>query len=60
MTAAHDDSIDLHQYDPAWPARYETEVARIRAALPPETIIRAEHIGSTAVPGMLANRSWTS
>jgi GrpB-like predicted nucleotidyltransferase (UPF0157 family) len=37
-------------YDPAWPARFEVERARIAAALPHATTI--DHIGSTSVPGL--------
>lgn len=37
-------------YDPAWPARFETERARIAAALPHATAV--DHIGSTSVPGL--------
>ncbi len=48
------DEIALTNYDPAWPGRYEQELDRVAAALPIEILRRAEHIGSTAVPGMLA------
>jgi GrpB-like predicted nucleotidyltransferase (UPF0157 family) len=48
------DAIELHPYDASWPHRYEGELARIKAALPAGSIRRAEHIGSTAIPGMLA------
>lgn len=51
MTASQD-PVELHPYDPASPARYEAELARIRTTLPLATITRAAHIGSTAVPGM--------
>ena len=40
-------------YDPSWPDAYEAEIARIRAILGGE-IVRAHHIGSTAVPGLAA------
>lgn len=39
--------------DPTWPERYETERARLVAALGP-VVRRIEHIGSTAVPGLAA------
>jgi len=45
--------ITLAPYDPAWPARYERERARILAALG-GAALRVEHIGSTAVPGLAA------
>ena len=38
-------------YDPAWPARYESERARIAAALG-TAATRIAHFGSTAVPGL--------
>lgn len=40
-------------YDPTWPAAFETEAAAIRAALG-DVAVRVEHIGSTAVPGLAA------
>ncbi len=38
-------------YDPAWPARFAIERAAIRSALGAYAVA-AEHIGSTAVPGL--------
>lgn len=52
----HDDgsvSVVLSPYDPAWPARFAGLAAALRAGLgglPAEV----HHIGSTAVPGLLA------
>lgn len=46
--------IVLAEYDPAWPARYAAEAALIETALGPGMLARISHIGSTAVPGMLA------
>jgi GrpB-like predicted nucleotidyltransferase (UPF0157 family) len=45
--------LEIADYDPAWPARFEQERARIEAALGPQAL-RIEHIGSTAVPGLAA------
>jgi GrpB-like predicted nucleotidyltransferase (UPF0157 family) len=45
--------IRLAEYDPAWPPRYEEHAAAIRAALG-ATAVRIDHVGSTAVPGMVA------
>jgi len=45
--------IMLAAYDPAWAARYEREAATIRAALG-AIALRVEHVGSTAVPGLVA------
>ncbi|MBL7257823.1 GrpB family protein [Paractinoplanes lichenicola] len=45
--------ITISPYDPRWPARYDTEAAKIRNALGPRALT-VEHIGSTAVPGLPA------
>ena len=45
--------IVIHDYDPAWPALYAREEARIRAALGARALA-VEHIGSTSVPGLPA------
>lgn len=44
--------IVLVDYDPRWPAIYAEHAARIRAALGEQ--VRVEHVGSTAVPGLVA------
>jgi GrpB-like predicted nucleotidyltransferase (UPF0157 family) len=49
----HNAPIDLHDYDPAWPALFAREEARIRAALG-DAALRIEHAGSTSVPGLAA------
>ena len=49
----HDAPIHLADYDPAWPALFEREARRIRAALG-GTVVRLEHTGSTSVPGLAA------
>ncbi len=49
----HDAPITLVDYDPAWPALFERDATRIRAALG-ETVVRLEHTGSTSVPGLAA------
>lgn len=43
----------LADYDPAWPALFEREAARIRAALG-DRVLLLEHVGSTSVPGLAA------
>lgn len=48
-----DGPVALVEYDPAWPATFEAEAARIRSALG-ATAARIEHVGSTAVPGLTA------
>jgi len=45
--------IEISEYDPAWPALYDREEARIRAALGARVVL-LEHAGSTSVPGLPA------
>ncbi len=47
-----DGRVELVVYDPAWPALYETERERLEPLLPGS--LEIHHIGSTAVPGLLA------
>ena len=53
-----DGSIQLVDYDAAWPCRFEAEAGRIRTALGARALgaraLRIEHVGSTAVPGLAA------
>jgi len=49
----HDGPIVLVDYDDAWPARFEREARRIRAALGVRALL-LEHAGSTSVPGLAA------
>ncbi|MET9225973.1 GrpB family protein [Lentzea sp. NPDC003310] len=49
----HNAPIVLEDYNPAWPAWFAVEEARIRAALGP-VAVRVEHCGSTSVPGLAA------
>src|SRR5262245_28858141 len=49
----HDAPVTLVDYDPEWPALFEREARRIRAALG-ALEIRLEHTGSTSVPGLAA------
>lgn len=45
--------IQVVDYDPDWPRLFRREADRIRALLG-ERVVRLEHIGSTAVPGLAA------
>ena len=45
--------VVVEDYNPEWPSWYTAEEARIRAALGPQ-VLRIEHTGSTAVPGLAA------
>ena len=49
----HGKPIELADYDPAWPALYEREAEKIRAALG-DGVVVLEHAGSTSVPGLAA------
>lgn len=53
MPEALDEPVTLAPYDPAWPIAFAAERSRICEALQlPQAAI--EHIGSTAVPGLVA------
>ncbi len=45
--------IQIDDYNPAWPALFEREATRIRAALG-DRVVLLEHVGSTSVPGLAA------
>ena len=47
------DPVVLVAYDPAWPACFEAERARLLQVFDPVRT-RIEHVGSTAVPGLAA------
>ena len=53
LVAAVHEEVKLHPYDPAWPSMFAAERQRLLALLP-GAILLVEHIGSTAVPGMLS------
>ena len=48
------DDIQLVPYDPRWPEIFRTEAGRIRELLGTAAVLRVEHMGSTAVPGLSA------
>jgi GrpB-like predicted nucleotidyltransferase (UPF0157 family) len=45
--------VELFDYDPRWPDVFETERARLEAAIGPH-VVAIEHIGSTSVPRLAA------
>lgn len=47
------DSIQIAEYDSAWPVAFEALASRVRACLG-ELVLRIEHVGSTAVPELAA------
>src|SRR6201999_131891 len=48
------DEVEIVNYDPRWPALFDEEAERLRAALDPSLIIGLEHFGSTSIPGLSA------
>ena len=46
-------SLSLSQYDPAWSLAFQAEAALLQKAYGPQPL-ELHHIGSTAIPGMLA------
>ena len=48
------DAVHLVPYDPTWPEMFRAEAQRLRQLLGPQYMLRAEHIGSTAIPGLSA------
>jgi GrpB-like predicted nucleotidyltransferase (UPF0157 family) len=46
--------IEIVDYDASWPDVFESELARLRPFFGPCPIVRVEHVGSTAVPGLAA------
>lgn len=48
-----DPAVAIVDYDSAWPALADAELRRVEEALG-DVAVRAEHVGSTAVPGLAA------
>lgn len=48
------EEIAIVPYDRSWPGQFRAERALLLARLPRELILRVEHFGSTAVPGLAA------
>ena len=46
--------IILSPHNPEWPRRYKTEKELLIKTIGAENIVRINHIGSTAVPGLTA------
>jgi len=53
LHAAIHEKVALHNHDSRWPALFAAERDRLFAVLP-GSFIAIEHIGSTAVPGLIA------
>ena len=54
MEKSPDAPIELVAYQSGWPALFSAEAATLSAALSSWLVGPIEHIGSTAVPGLLA------
>lgn len=48
------EEIGIVDYDPGWPALFARERDHLLSCLPENLIVRIEHFGSTAVPGLAA------
>ena len=48
-------SVILGEYDLSWPAQFEEEKSHLMAIAGAWCYGGIEHVGSTAVPGMVAN-----
>ena len=48
------DGVNLADYDPSWPERYEEMACWLRNSIGLGIALRVEHYGSTAIPGMSA------
>ncbi|EWH03320.1 GrpB family protein [Halomonas sp. BC04] len=53
LQQAIDEPVQLVEYVPAWPARFDAEQGRLLKRFPAE-LLDVQHIGSTAIPGMPA------
>ena len=46
--------VGIVAYDPDWPTCFEREKQHLLTCLPSDIVLRIEHFGSTAVPGLAA------
>lgn len=46
------EDVAITPYDPIWPLRFQEEKQHLQSCLPSQLIVRIEHFGSTAVPGL--------
>lgn len=49
-----DDAIELVPYDPTWPTLAALIIQKLREILPTHHVLDIQHVGSTAIPGLLA------
>jgi GrpB-like predicted nucleotidyltransferase (UPF0157 family) len=48
--------VEVVDYDPGWPAAFDRERQHLLSCLPSDLVVRIEHFGSTAVPGLATVR----
>lgn len=48
------EEISIVPYNPEWPNLFEKEAVFLRSKLPESGVIKIEHFGSTAIPGLAA------
>jgi len=48
------EEVAISPYDPRWPALFRQEKEHLLECLPSDLVLRIEHFGSTAVPGLSA------
>ncbi len=48
------EDVGIVPYDPRWPELFRREADHLRSSVPSALILRIEHFGSTAVPGLAA------
>jgi GrpB-like predicted nucleotidyltransferase (UPF0157 family) len=48
------EQVEVVPYDPSWPELFEVERRHLLACVPAGIVVRIEHFGSTAVPGLAA------
>lgn len=48
------DEVVIAEYNPYWALMFEEEAARVARVLSRDLVVRIDHIGSTAVPGLVA------
>jgi GrpB-like predicted nucleotidyltransferase (UPF0157 family) len=53
-SSTSDAAIEVIAYDPAWPAKFAHEQEILKSLLAPWLVAAIEHVGSTAVPGLVA------
>lgn len=48
------EEVSISPYDPRWPVSFRQEREHLQACLPADLVLRIEHFGSTAIPGLSA------